>query len=75
MIPFDDLLRLLDRLVNADSLRKDPAQLRRDGFGAFFLDYDDWQSFATLARIASGEAWYPTPDRLNTQPEPERTPE
>lgn len=58
MIPTTDLLRLLDHIIGADRLRSEPERIRvaDDGFGA---DYDelDPQSFATLARIAAGEAW------------------
>lgn len=58
MIPATDLLRLLDRLVSADYLRQHPTHVREEWYlGSFTLDHDDVQSFATIARIAAGEAW------------------
>jgi len=56
MIPTTDLLRLLNAIIDADGLRAHPGDLTRDGFGTFCPDLDP-QSFATLARIAAGEAW------------------
>lgn len=58
MIPTADLLRLLDRIIHGDDLRADPDRLRRDDVPIVeHVEVLDAQSFATLARIAAGEAW------------------
>jgi hypothetical protein len=61
VIPTDALVRLLDNIVGADRLREKPdaqRQLTGDGGLWFGCSSDlDEQDFATLARIASGEAY------------------
>lgn len=56
VIPTTDLLRLLERVIRADDLRAHPEQLLGPEYVDGFENIDA-QAFATLARIAAGEAW------------------
>lgn len=59
-IPVHQLVRLLDELIDAELLRSEPHRLSAE-CGHEFARRDSRdlspQSFATLARIAAGEAW------------------
>lgn len=56
MIPTTALLDLLHTVIHVDDIRNNPGRIRDASWLEEFDDFDP-RSFATLARIASGEAW------------------